>query len=53
MEEEREAGTHEDKLELMFFFTSSFSDAGTSCHTIIHVSGPGLGEAKENDPGGD
>lgn len=30
VEGEREVGTREDKLELMFFFTSSFSNAGVS-----------------------
>lgn len=53
MEGEREVGSREGKLELVFFFTSSFSNAGISWHSITHVSGPGLGEAKENDPTGD
>lgn len=52
-EGEREAGTREDKLELMFFFTSSLSDAGISWHSVTLMSGPGVGEAKENDLGGD
>lgn len=53
VEGEREVGSCEGKLELVFFFTSSFCNAGISWHSISHVSGPGLGEAKENDPAGD
>ena len=52
MEREREAGTHEGTLELLFFSTFSLSNAGVSWHSVTQMSGPGLGEAKKNDLAG-
>lgn len=59
MEGQGDAGTHEDKLEPMFFFTSSLSHVGDRWErlgyldSVRHVSRPGLGETEDKDLGGD